>query len=65
MWKYFEATDDFGIKAKCKLCSQELSYRTNTSNLKKHLMRKHTRQNNNEPMLHREKPRVKYHIDWH
>nr|CAI5865858.1 unnamed protein product [Callosobruchus analis] len=41
LWKYFEILDDLLSKARCRLCDHELSYRTSTSNLKKHLLSKH------------------------
>ncbi|CAH2014712.1 unnamed protein product, partial [Acanthoscelides obtectus] len=41
LWRYFRILDDLTSKAKCKLCGHELSYRTTTSNLKKHLNRRH------------------------
>lgn len=39
LWKYFKPVDDhFAI---CNMCSQKLSYKTSTSNLKKHMESKH------------------------
>lgn len=39
LWKYFEPVDDHF--ATCNMCKQKFSYRTSTSNLKKHILNKH------------------------
>ncbi|KAJ8950449.1 hypothetical protein NQ318_010326 [Aromia moschata] len=39
IWHYF--TDLVDYYAKCNICGVSLSYRTTTSNLKKHLLKKH------------------------
>nr|CAI5826243.1 unnamed protein product [Callosobruchus analis] len=41
LWKYFERIDDWQCKAKCLICGHDISYRSTTNNLKKHLNRKH------------------------
>ena len=40
VWKFFEKTVD-SSKAKCSLCSKQLSYRGGTSNLRDHLISQH------------------------
>nr|CAH7732215.1 unnamed protein product [Callosobruchus chinensis] len=42
LWKHFEIVDDLNSKARCKLCNREFSYKTTNSNLKKHLVSKHS-----------------------
>lgn len=39
IWNFFTPQDD--TKAKCNLCKQIISYKTSTSNLKRHFERKH------------------------
>lgn len=39
IWKFFTPEDD--VKAKCNLCKQVVSYKTSTTNLKRHFERKH------------------------
>lgn len=39
LWNFFTEIDQ--IKAKCNLCGVKLSYKTSTSNLKKHMQIKH------------------------
>lgn len=39
LWQFFEEIDT--EYAKCNMCKQKLSYKTSTSNLKKHLNSKH------------------------
>lgn len=39
LWRFFEVID--AECAKCSMCKQKFSYRTSTSNLKKHLKNKH------------------------
>ncbi|KAI8427267.1 hypothetical protein MSG28_014860 [Choristoneura fumiferana] len=41
IWPYFRVTDAAGKAARCLVCKKLLSYNTGTSNLRKHLMRKH------------------------
>ncbi|KAM3958660.1 uncharacterized protein ACR2FA_007298 [Aphomia sociella] len=40
-WEYFDVTDADRKIATCNLCQEEFSYRTTSSNLTKHLKRKH------------------------
>lgn len=39
IWKFFDPIDDF--YAKCNICKTKISYKTSTSNLKKHMNNKH------------------------
>ena len=41
MWQYFTKDKD-RKKAKCQLCSKELAYHSGTTNLREHLMNKHS-----------------------
>ncbi|XP_061725761.1 uncharacterized protein LOC133531514 [Cydia pomonella] len=41
IWPYFRITDPACKAARCLVCRKLLSYNTGTSNLRKHLMRKH------------------------
>lgn len=41
LWSYFSVSDRTKQRARCDICGQILSYKTTTSNLKKHLDRKH------------------------
>lgn len=41
MWNYFTVVDANLKNAKCDLCSQKMSYRSTTSNLKNHMTRRH------------------------
>lgn len=39
VWSYFDSSDN--LSAVCRICNNKLSYNGSSSNLKKHLKRKH------------------------
>ncbi|RVE46103.1 hypothetical protein evm_009267 [Chilo suppressalis] len=41
VWEYFDVTDEEQRTANCQLCSEEFSYRSTSTNLVRHLQRKH------------------------
>lgn len=41
VWNFFESVDNESRLAKCNLCKLKFSYKTSTSNLKKHIKNKH------------------------
>ncbi|CAG9789919.1 unnamed protein product [Diatraea saccharalis] len=41
VWEYFMVADEQQRTATCQLCSEEFSYRTTSSNLSRHLQRRH------------------------
>lgn len=41
LWEFFSTIEGDSNFAKCKTCKQKLSYKTSTSNLKKHMTKKH------------------------
>lgn len=41
LWNFFEAYDEKSRIAKCNICKVQLSYKTCTSNLRKHMRSKH------------------------
>lgn len=41
LWNFFDAVDKESKMAKCNVCYLKFSYKTSTSNLKKHMKNKH------------------------
>ncbi|XP_063238850.1 uncharacterized protein LOC134540203 [Bacillus rossius redtenbacheri] len=41
IWAYYSIVNDFKNVAKCDVCDREVSFRSTTNNLKKHIERKH------------------------
>lgn len=39
IWRFFDPIDE--VFAKCNICKNKISYKTTTSNLKKHMKTKH------------------------
>lgn len=41
IWNFFSIVDKDNLTAKCDICAQKMCYKSSTSNLKRHLERKH------------------------
>ena len=41
LWNFFEPVDEKSSFASCNICKAKLSFKTSTSNLKKHMINRH------------------------